>query len=94
MTQGQGDLIIWVIVIVYLGVALFPGLFLGGMIGVFVEDGQTGFLTSIVSSPICAGVFYFFTAKQEKTFQIYGAMAAALTATTLLGFWLGRKIRG
>jgi hypothetical protein len=39
-------------------------------------------------------MFYFLTTKQEMTFQIYGAMAAALTATTLLGFWLGRKIRG
>jgi uncharacterized membrane protein (UPF0136 family) len=94
MTQSQGDLIIWMIVIIYLGVALFPGLFLGGLIGMFVEDGQTGLLATIVSSPIFAGVFYFFTTKQERTIQIYGAMASALTATALLGFWLGRKIRG
>ena len=80
-------------VAIYLGVALLPGLFLGGVISFFARSGQAAVLAAIICAPVCALLYCYYIAKQPELFELFKAAAMALIVTTLFGVWLGLKIK-
>lgn len=80
-------------IVIYLGVALLPGLFLGGLISFFAKSGQAAVLAALICAPVCALLYCYFIGKQPELFRLFKAAAMALTVTTLFGVWLGLKIK-
>lgn len=93
MQPELGALILVFTVVVYLGMALIPGLFLGGVISFLAKSGQAAVLAAIVCAPICAFLYCYFLGKQPELFEFFNAAAMALTFTTLIGVWLGLKFK-
>lgn len=94
MQPQVGTLLPFFMIAIYLGIALLPGLILGGLIGSFARTGQVGFLVAIICAPISALLYCYYAVKQPGFFEFFKAAATALTITTLLGVWLAFVVKG